>query len=148
MEEKRKKSTKKFLEKPQYPGGRKALDVFVSAHLQYPEDAMKQRIEGIVTVAFQVNDDGRVESASILKSLCPSCDEEALRIVRMLRYGQARNRGVRLKANCKLHVRFSLAPTPPQTTITYTVTPSKTKSAPKPKASGYSVSIVLPEVHE
>ena len=83
MEEKKKKK-KTFLEKPLYPGGAKALREFVNAHLQYPQDAMESRIEGVVTVAYQVNDDGYVESPVIVKSLCPSCDAEALRIVRLI----------------------------------------------------------------
>ena len=112
MEEKKSKKAKKFMEKPEYPGGRKALDAFVAAHLQYPEDAMKQRIEGVVAVAYQVSDEGEVQNATIIKGLCPSCNEEALRIVNMLKYGKAHNRGFRLKANCKLNIHFRLAPAP------------------------------------
>ncbi len=124
--EKKKKKTK-FLEKPLYPGGTKALREFVSAHLQYPQDAMDQRIEGVVRVAYQVNDDGFVENAIVVKSLCPSCDEEALRLVRMLRYDKVRNRGVRLKVNSKLNIHFRLAPAPTGATISYTLTSSSKK---------------------
>lgn len=124
-----KKKKKKFLEKPQYPGGAKALREFVKAHLQYPQDAMEQRIEGVVTIAYQVNDDGIVENPTIVKGLCPSCNEEALRLVNMLRYDKARNRGIRLKVNCKLNINFHLAPTPAPTggTISYTLQPAKKK---------------------
>lgn len=140
--EKKKKKTK-FLEKPLYPGGAKALREFVSAHLQYPQDAMDQRIEGVVTVSYQVNDDGIVENATVMKSLCPSCDEEALRLVRMLQYDKARNRGIRLKMNSKLNIHFRLAPTSTGSTISYTLTSSSKKSGGhKPKSSGgYSYSI-------
>ena len=140
--EKKKKKTK-FLEKPLYPGGAKALREFVSAHLQYSQDAMDQRIEGVVTVSYQVNDDGIVENATVMKSLCPSCDEEALRLVRMLQYDKARNRGVRLKMNSKLNIHFRLAPAPTGSTISYTLTSSPKKSGGhKPKPSGgYSYSI-------
>ena len=124
-----KKKKKKFLEKPQYPGGAKALREFVKAHLQYPQDAMEQRIEGVVTIAYQVNDDGIVENPTIVKGLCPSCNEEALRLVNMLRYDKARNRGIRLKVNCKLNINFHLAPAPAATggTISYTLQPAKKK---------------------
>lgn len=144
-----KKKKKKFLEKPQYPGGAKALREFVKAHLQYPQDAMEQRIEGVVTIAYQVNDDGIVENPTIVKGLCPSCNEEALRLVNMLRYDKARNRGIRLKVNCKLNINFHLAPTPAPTggTISYTLQPAKKtakdKKSPKPSGSGgynYSIS--------
>jgi TonB family protein len=143
MEEKKKKRTK-FLEKPQYPGGAKALREFVNAHLQYPQDAMDQHIEGVVTVAYQVNDDGEVENPVVTKSLCPSCDEEAVRIVNMLHYDKARNRGVRLKVNTKLNINFRLAPVPQGPTITYTYTPSTKKSGGNKSGTnsgGYSYSI-------
>ena len=141
--EKKKKKTK-FLEKPLYPGGTKALREFVSAHLQYPQDAMDQRIEGVVRVAYQVNDDGFVENAIVVKSLCPSCDEEALRLVRMLRYDKVRNRGVRLKVNSKLNIHFRLAPAPTGATISYTLTSSSKKSDGQnssESSGGYSYSI-------
>ena len=75
MEEKKKKR-KKFLEKPLYPGGAKALREFVNAHLQYPQDAIDQHIEGVVTITYQVNDDGEVERASVppvTTRHCASC---------------------------------------------------------------------------
>ena len=143
MDEKKKKK-KKFLEKPLYSGGAKALREFVNAHLQYPQDAMDQRIEGVVTVAYQVTDDGIVENPVVVKSLCPSCDEEALRIVNMLRYDKVRNRGIRLKMNSKLNINFHLAPAPAQSTITYTYTSSSKKSGghkPSKSSGGYSYSI-------
>ncbi|MBO4489074.1 MAG: energy transducer TonB [Bacteroidales bacterium] len=146
MKEEKKKKKPNFLEKPLYPGGAKALREFVSAHLQYPQDAMDQRVEGVVTIAYQVNDDGFVENPTVVKSLSPSCDEEALRIVRMLRYDKARNRGVRLKVNTKLNINFHLAPQPVQKTITYSIqSPAKKeKKAPSPSSSnsyGYSITI-------
>jgi protein TonB len=140
--EKKKKKTK-FLEKPLYPGGAKGLREFVTAHLQYPQDAMDQRIEGIVTVSYQVNDDGMVENPVVTKSLCPSCDEEALRLVRMLQYDKARNRGVRLKMNSKLNIHFRLAPTPQGQTISYTMTSSPKKSGNRKPSRGYNYSISL-----
>lgn len=140
--EKKKKKTK-FLEKPLYPGGAKALREFVSAHLQYPQDAMDQRIEGVVTVSYQVNDDGVVENAAVVKSLCPSCDEEALRLVRMLQYDKVRNRGVRLKMNSKLNIQFRLAPASNGQTISYTVTSSPKKPGNRKPLGGYSYSITL-----
>ena len=146
MEDKKKKS-KKFLEKPLYPGGAKALREFVKAHLQYPQDAMEQRIEGVVTIGYQVNDDGFVENPTIVKGLCPSCNEEAIRIVQLLRYDKARNRGIRLKVNCKLNINFHLAPTPAPVggTISYTLQPTKKKEDKKKPSKpssdyGYSIS--------
>ena len=139
-----KKKPKQFLEKPQYPGGSKALREFINGHLQYPEDAMTQRIEGVVSVAYQVTDEGDVENPTVIKGLCPSCDAEAVRLVKLLKYGKAHNRGVRLKSNCKVNIKFKLAPTEPvKMVVSYTTTPSKPKSPkqprPKGEGGGYSV---------
>ena len=139
-----KKKPKQFLEKPQYPGGSKALREFINSHLQYPEDAMEQRIEGVVSVAYQVTDEGEVEYPTVIKGLCPSCDAEAVRLVKMLKYGKAHNRGVRLKSNCKVNIKFKLAPTEPvKMAVSYTTTPSKpkTKKQPRPKGGGGGYSI-------
>lgn len=146
MEEHKGKKTKHFMETPQYPGGRKALEAFITAHLQYPEDAMEQRLEGTVTVAYQVTDEGEIENPTIIKSLSPSCDEEAVRLVKLLRYGKAHNRGYRLKSNCKIHIHFRLAPQPQQPTLTITYTTSskpKTKSKPatQKNTGGYSITL-------
>ncbi len=125
MEENEKRKKKKnFLEKPLYPGGAKALREFLSAHLKYPQDAIDQRIEGVVTVAYQVNDDGIVENATVVKSLHPSCDKEAIRLVRLLRYDKVSNHGVRVKVNSKLNIHFHLSPIQTCQTISYTITPS------------------------
>ena len=105
---------------------------------------MEQRIEGVVTVAYQVTDEGEVENPTVIKGLCPSCDAEAIRLVKLLKYGKAHNRGVRLKSNCKVNISFKLAPTAPvKIAVTYTTTPSKPKNKkqPRPKGEGGSYSI-------
>lgn len=141
------KKAKKFLEQPQYPGGKKALRDFIKSHLQYPEDAIAQRVEGVVTVAYQVDDTGVVENPVVVKGLTPSCNEEALRLVKLLQYGQAHNRGIRLKANCKINIHFKLAPvTPKEITISYSVGGGATKKqAPTknrvPQNFGYTLTI-------
>ncbi len=137
----KKEKAKQFLEMPEYPGGKKALDEFVQAHLQYPEDAMQQRIEGTVRVEYQVSDDGDVVRATVVKGLCPSCDAEALRIVKMLQYGKAHNRGIRLKANCKINIHFHLAPVPQQPTINVTLTQSSSSKKKSQTHYGYSIKL-------
>ena len=105
---------------------------------------MEQRIEGVVTVAYQVSDEGVVENPTVIKGLFPSCDAEAVRLVKLLKYGKAHNRGVRLKSNCKVNIKFKLAPTEPvKMVVSYTTTPSKPKKKqqpqPKGEGGGYSV---------
>ncbi len=140
-----KKKPKQFLDKPLYPGGAKALREFINTHLQYPEDAIQQQIEGVVSVTYQVTDEGVVENPVVIKSLYPSCDAEAVRLVKLLKYGKAYNRGVRLKTNCKVNINFKLKKGEPvKMVVSYTTAPSKPKKAtPKKEKSenvgGYSI---------
>jgi len=45
---------------PAFPGGQNALDNFVFKNLEYPEEAVENNIEGIVTVNFAVDEAGKV----------------------------------------------------------------------------------------
>lgn len=66
---------------PQFPGGEKALMEFVSKNLVYPEQAIKDEVQGRVIVEFNITKEGAVENAKILRNLSPECDAEVLRIV-------------------------------------------------------------------
>lgn len=58
-----------------------AFSQWVNSKLHYPEDAIKQGIEGTVLVSFTINEDGRVASMQILESPSPSLGMEALRVL-------------------------------------------------------------------
>jgi TonB family protein len=69
---------------PKFPGGDAALLKFIHDNLKYPAEAVKQKIQGRVTVQFTVAKDGSVCDAHILRSLSPILDAEALRVVNMM----------------------------------------------------------------
>ena len=72
-------------EKPaEFPGGISSLYKYINKKLKYPKDAKKNNIQGKVMVTFVVGKDGNIkqESIKITSGLFPSCDEEALRIIR------------------------------------------------------------------
>jgi len=121
---------KKFLKLPQYPGGSKAFKEFIAGNLIYPGEAVEAGIEGSVLVGYEINDNGEVLNPHIIKGLGHGCDEEALRLVRMLVYEKARNRGLRVKVNTKTRINFKLK----KTTYTYSTvsqkSPDKKKEAP------------------
>jgi periplasmic protein TonB len=51
---------------PAFPGGQNALDNFVFKNLEYPEDAIDNNVEGIVTVNFAVDEAGKVSNPKII----------------------------------------------------------------------------------
>lgn len=68
-------------ELPEFQGGFQALKAFVATTIKYPVVALENKIQGKVFVNFVVDKDGSVSNAKIAKSVDPSLDAEALRIV-------------------------------------------------------------------
>lgn len=132
--EKEKKS-KHFIQKPVYPGGPKALTEFIYQNLRYPAQALEARIEGMVVVDYDIDETGKVVDTRILKSVGHGCDEEAARVVRMLKFDIGRNRGVHVLFHQKARIQFKLPPPvvapPPVQQWSYTVT--FTPSEPQPE---------------
>ena len=71
-------------EMPEFPGGAVALRMVLAKSIIYPDEAQKNKIQGKVLVSFVINSDGKVEQAKIEKSVSPSLDAEALRIVNLM----------------------------------------------------------------
>ena len=66
---------------PSFPGGQAALMQYLSTHVKYPAVAEENGIQGRVTVGFVINTDGSISDAKIMKSVDPSLDKEAVRVV-------------------------------------------------------------------
>jgi len=71
-------------EMPMYPGGDPALLAYIAEHTQYPEVAKENNIQGRVIVRFCVTSKGSVNQVSVLKSVDPELDAEAIRVVNSL----------------------------------------------------------------
>ncbi len=69
---------------PEFPGSMIALMDFIENNIQYPVEAQKKGIRGRVAVQFIVDEDGCVIEPNIVRSVEPSLDEEALRIIKNL----------------------------------------------------------------
>ena len=64
---------------PQFPGGNAFR--YLAQHIRYPEEAVKNGIEGIVYVQFVVDKDGKIVEPKVVQGVCPELDAEALRVV-------------------------------------------------------------------
>ncbi len=69
---------------PVFPGGAQALMVFLKNNIQYPAPARKKDIEGKVIVLFRVDYNGIIKDVSVKKSIDPSLDVEAIRVIKKL----------------------------------------------------------------
>ena len=108
------KRDKDFLRKPKYEGGSKAFKAFIAENLQYPPEALEKKIQGDVHVKYDVDEEGNVLNCKVMRAIGGGCDEEAIRVVRMLKYIPARNRGTHVTTHhdVVLHFRLPVAAPP------------------------------------
>lgn len=66
---------------PEFPGGIDSLAKFICSNLKYPEDAKKDSIQGRVICRFTIDTDGSVTDIQVLRSVHPSLDTEAVRVI-------------------------------------------------------------------
>ncbi|MDJ1494571.1 energy transducer TonB [Cytophagaceae bacterium DM2B3-1] len=69
---------------PEFPGGLKALYDFFKKNVQYPEEAKNAKIDEILFLMFVVEKDGSISNPTIRKRLGYGCDEEALRVLKLV----------------------------------------------------------------
>lgn len=130
---------KNFLRIPTYPGGKEAYQQFVKDNIVYPEQALSNKVEGSVYLVYNVNNLGEIEDVAVTKGIGYGCDEEAIRIIRLMKYEPARNRGVKMKAEMKTRINFSIqeAALPVNKAnlkLNYTSSNPESKNSPEPES--------------
>ncbi len=63
-------------------GGLKAYDAYLDNNLQFPKEALAQKVKGKVAIRFTVRVDGSLDEFRVVKSLGSGCDEEVIRLVK------------------------------------------------------------------
>lgn len=99
----------KFVKMPIYEGGQDALKRFINNNLKYPTDALKYKIEGTIQVFFIIGNNGKVIEAKALNSLGHGCDEEAVRVIKLLEFKVPKTHNVKASFNKKINIHFNLS---------------------------------------
>jgi protein TonB len=71
-------------EMPLFPGGDSTLLAYIAINTKYPELAKKNNIQGRVIARFCVTKEGGINRVSIINSVDPELDAEALRVIKTL----------------------------------------------------------------
>ena len=96
-------------EMPQFPGGQSAMLDYLAKNINYPVVAEENGIQGKVIVTFVVERDGSITEVKIAKSVDPSLDKEAVRIVEsMPRWKPGKQKGVTVRVKYTVPVQFRL----------------------------------------
>ncbi|MBI5325631.1 MAG: TonB family protein [Ignavibacteriae bacterium] len=67
-----------------FPGGYDAMAGFIAKNINYPETARKNGVQGTVIVVFKIKSDGSISDVKIDKSVGSGCDEEAIRVIKLM----------------------------------------------------------------
>ena len=97
-------------EQPMFPGGMEEMMKFLQKEIKYPKEAMDKKIQGRVIVQFVVNKDGSICEDTVVKSVDPLLDAEALRVVRsMPNWTPGKQKGDPVRVRFTLPVSFRLS---------------------------------------
>jgi protein TonB len=94
---------------PEYQGGIQAMAAFLQKNLKYPNAAAKAGIQGKVFVQFTVGSDGKIEDVAAVKGVGFGCDEEAVRVVKLMQnWSPGRQAGHPVRVKFTLPIAFQL----------------------------------------
>lgn len=94
---------------PQYPGGQIAMLKYIMENIKYPEQAMKEGIQGRVTVRFIVEKDGSISNVKPVLSVHPLLNKEAVRVVKsMPKWSPGKQNGKPVRVQFNVPVMFKL----------------------------------------
>lgn len=94
---------------PSYPGGQGALMQFLQSNIKYPVVAQENGVQGRVTISFVVERDGSITDVAVARSVDPSLDREAMRVVKSMPKwipGKQNGQAVRVKYNVPVSFRL------------------------------------------
>lgn len=96
-------------EVPVFLGGDEALLQYISDNLRYPEIAIRAGVEGLVSIVFLVDKNGKIKDASVIKGIGAGCDEEALRVISSLPdWHPGKQNGRSVTVRMSVPIRFKL----------------------------------------
>jgi TonB family protein len=89
-----------------YPGGEDEMVKFIKNNTKYPDKAKKNGIKGRVFLQYKITPNGYADSIKVLRGLGYGCDEEAVRVIKTLRWVPVGNANVNDKTKWNIPIKF------------------------------------------
>jgi protein TonB len=142
---KKQAKSKHFIDKPVYLGGTAAMKKFIYKELKYPQEALKEKIEGLVIVRYDIDYKGKVTNTKVISSLGSGCDEEAERVIKLLKFQVPKTpRKLKVVYHKTTRIQFKLPAQKQGVKYSYTQTQKKEQNkeqAPKSKNKSFHYTI-------
>jgi len=92
---------------PEFIGGQEAMMQFIATNIKYPVEARENLESGVVRLRFVIDVDGFTKNITVMKSVSPSIDQEAIRIVyAMPQWKPGKLNGKKVPVTYNLPIRF------------------------------------------
>jgi periplasmic protein TonB len=75
----------------EFPGGHQAMAKFIQKTMKKPRGPIG--LEGVIYLKFVVEKDGSVGHVEVMKGISPTLDEEAKRVVKLMKFNPGKQRG-------------------------------------------------------
>jgi protein TonB len=106
---KKEKREDSFIKQPYYEGGDKAMAEFIASNLKYPTKSVESKIEGSVYLRYDIDIKGKVIEAKVISGLDRYCNEEAIRVVKLLQFKVPKNpRNLRITFHKNIRIHFKI----------------------------------------
>lgn len=82
---------------------------YLGQNIRYPDEALRQAVEGKVFVNFTIGSDGYARNVLVIRGIGAGCDEEAVRVIRrMPPWTPGRQRGRLVSVSYTVPITFSI----------------------------------------
>lgn len=90
-------------------GGRRQFKKYLAENMRYPEQALKNNVEGKVTIQFTVGTTGQVSDFRVIRGIGYGCDEEVIRLIKQgPKWSPTKRNDESVTDRVRVRMRFSL----------------------------------------
>jgi len=94
---------------PRFPGGDESRLFFLRKNIRYPEQAIKNQVQGVVLLIFVIETDGSVSNIEVNKRIGGGCDEESIRVTRLMpRWEPGKRNGKAVRVLVRMPIVFRI----------------------------------------
>jgi periplasmic protein TonB len=92
---------------PSFPGGEVAMKKFIRENIKPPKAFIDAKMQGTVWVSFHVEKDGSITNITVVSGIGLGCDEEAVRVVKMMpKWSPYIRNKIAIPGTMKLPIKF------------------------------------------
>jgi len=94
-------------QEPYYPKGESELYEFVNRNIQYSESAKSNKLNGTVTLSFDVKADSTIINPLVIQGIDPDIDDQLKIVIVKLKFAPAIQNGFKMKMNIMMNFPLS-----------------------------------------